>query len=684
MANFPKLEVIFTGGSAIPYNTTLKFNTSNPSYPLIQETARFISTTGFFDRGNNAEQSAEGYRQALVRDFGFQYNISRDGITVTITADDYNEVFSGFSFPGITYNYTPGVEPTPVFQISSVTIQAADTEDRNTHMRINVGVSDGSSPYNITSPVTKNNQTEPLFFDYPRNPPPPLLPISITENGGETSSIPTTITADFWTLDSITVNESVSGATVIANTTTVSGNSATVKEYSLDNNTWQYGASFTGLLPGNYTMYVRDNLLALRTLPFEVVGVSLDKPEPYFDIVNSNTLRFVPDITFGCGDIPNWDNALFQKILDEQFPNVERRHYNQPISDCDDIVTQIRTTYDNITVNVTDCEGNLVIQPEVTLRRENIQKKDKRDCTIKKVDTGQYAGKVFLYFTGGRIYTPDTNTVIGTYVNGSKGVFPFAKKGELFSIANTSSLNGDYEQLDIIFDASSGFYGVVLDVSFSGSSVQSCRVQTLYNEQLYNVWEYTLVGQALDNDKIYNTEILATDPDVRYDDVRWIGEPVYKLSSTKNTVVFEASNGAENTANIDFTTGIKLRMRVEGRFIVSNITENNNVFETQQGNKVQLKSVVSTITPFESGLVPFYVVRKIAILSGLDELYINGKKYVKGEEAEAETLAGERNPFYKVRRDYQEDNSLVISESIGLVTQSPEVIGDTDTIVIGT
>lgn len=677
-----KIDITFNSVAVL--NDILSFDTDSDFLTNLTEQAkgtRFAPNQ--FERGSTAIESAQGYEAALIADYGFVFLISRIGATVTITAGEEGVVFSNFSFPTyVSYVYTPPVVSTE-FEITDITVQAADVADRNTYARFNVAVNNGTSPYDITAPVSKLAQTEPLFFDYLRQPPLPLVDTSITDADTDTATFPTP-TVDLWTLDSITVNEFGAGATVIANTTTTLGSINTTKEYSLDNINWQFGASFTGILPGNYTMYVRDNLGALRTLVFEVVGVSPDKPEPYFEIVNSNSLRFVPDSAFDCDIIANWDNALFQQILDEQFPNVERRHYNQLISDCDIIDNQIRTNYDNVVVTIYDCDDNAEGTPTAEIKKQNILLEDKRDCALKQVASGDNVGKTFLYFTGGNIYEPDTVTVEGTYTNPSRGVFPFAKLGSLFSISGTSGLNGDYQQLGVEYDIASGYYGVVLDVAFSGDSVQTAIVQTVYNQKVYNIWEFTLVGSALNNDKIYRAEITATDDDVRYEDIKWVSEPIYKLSSTKNTVKFVASNGAENTANIDFTTGIKLTMRVEGRFIVSLPSENTTDFETQQGIKKILKTTITRNVPFESALVPYYIVEKLAILSGLDTLLIQNVPFVKAEEVENTPRADDNNPFYQVRRDYQQDNSIDISDTIGLVTESPEVIGESDTIVIGT
>lgn len=678
MANPAKLEITVINtpsiGDEFSFSTTLT---------AIVEECAIISTTNRYSREvSSLENQAESIKQALIRDYGFGYLIVRAGATVSIEADGFADNFSNITFNPtyFTTNYTPPVAPDPEFEIDDITAQAADTADRNTHARFNVSVLNGTANYDITAPVLKSGQIEPLFFDYLRQPA-TIINTSITDSNSDIATFPTP-TVDFFTLDSVDVNESQSGATVIVNTTTTAGDINTTKEYSIDNIIWQQGASFTGVLSGNYTLYVRDNLGANYSLPFEVVGVSVDKPEPYAEIVNTNPLRHILRIDYNCENIPNWNNALFAKILEEQFPNVEKRGYGQLIADCDIINTQIRTSYDNLTVNVFNCDDEIVntITPE--LKKENILKKDKRDCYLSQVSSGNFAGKTFLYFPGGNIYIPDTTTIDKTYNNTEKKVFPFAENGQLFTITSTTSLNGDYTQLGTIFDTATGYYGIVLDVAFTGDPVQTGIVQTIYNEKVYNIWEYSLVGTSLTTGG-YRIEVDLQDGDVRYKDLKFDTEPICKLSSTENTVVFDSQNSEENTANVDFTTGINFRMRIGGRFIVANNTEDNIDFKSQQGRKVLLKSTITRSMPFESDLVPFYIAEKLAILSSLDTLKINNANFVKGEEVENENKASERNPFVLITRDYQEDNQITISDSVGLVTEAPQVIGTTSTTVIG-
>jgi hypothetical protein len=78
-----------------------------------------------------------------------------------------------------------------------------------------------------------------------------------------------------------------------------------------------------------------------------------------------------------------------------------------------------------------------------------------------------------------------------------------------------------------------------------------------------------------------------------------------------------------------------------------------------------------------------YVAEKLAIASGLDSLKINNVNFVKGEDVEEESLAEQNNPFIILTRSYQQDTTTTISDTIGLVTQTLQVIGSDSVTAIG-
>jgi len=391
--------------------------------------------------------------------------------TFTITATDY-----GFSFDGVpetdwlvVTETIPEVPPIPDFEITDITAQAADNVgNRNTHARFNLSVANGVAPYNITSPVSKAATLEAdLFYDWLRNPPPPLSVVSVVDDNLDEAIFPLgQPSADLITLDSVNILEGVGTSTVtinisIAESTNFDLHFTTFKEYSINNLDWFVSPNFENVVPDNYTAYVRDDFGALLSLAFEVVGLDEEKLPFYFDIPAANPLRHIKDIDFTCGLIPNWQNALFAKLLETQFPNVENRPYNQLITDCDTIITQVHSNYETVEAKIIDCAGDEIILPLV-LKQEYIDKEDLRDCSFKQITSNDpiFSGKTLVYFTGGKIYDPSTELEISTYSNPRKSIFPFAKYGTLFTISGTTLLNGDYIPIGEYYDTETGYWGI--------------------------------------------------------------------------------------------------------------------------------------------------------------------------------------------------------------------------------
>jgi len=687
MANYAKLELTWAAESEI--GDVLAFS-STLNGLRVTETGASVRATPFqFTITDALEPTSNGYYNALLADYGGYFNLSREGnseegYVITIEAVDYSDHFTALSFPAnITAVYTESSEPLPVFNVTSVTAEQADAADRNTHARFNITVAYGASDFDITAPVVKLAEfEEDLFFDYLRQPPLPLVNLAITDSDDFSTTYPMP-TVDQWTISACGVIESADGATVTANTSTVLGDISTIKEYSLDQIVWYSQASFTGILAGSYTMYVRDNFGAVQSIGFEIVGISADKPDAYFNIPKANPLRFVPVTNFDdCNNIANWDNALFSELKEQgKFPNVEWQPYNQLISECDIITNQINTNYDNISILATDCEGNELNLTHTKIV-DNILLEDLRDCSFRPISSAgsEYDGKTLMYFTGGNTYDVDTTLSNGSYSNPTKGLFQFAKVGTLFTITGTTLLNGSYSTLGTYKDQNTGYWGVVLDLTFTGNDPTTGIIRTSYNKLDYNVYEFSLVGSALTLGNIYSILISATDDNLNYPDVSWHSEPIKKVS-TKNTVIFDYSND-ENTGELDFTTGSVFRLRLASRFIDGVISEDSDDFQTDYGKKTILKTLIRTSFNFEGMLYPFYIVRKIAYASGMSNLLINNVKFVRGESLEVESRISERNPFQKVNRSYQQDSESITTYS-GLVTESQQVIGSSTEIAIG-
>ena len=720
MANTAKLEVVFleplsteTSPGVYKYEgASLQF-----AYVGLQDILEdavperyTIEQFPYLNESLSIQSTAAKYAEILNDDYGniitmsiITTNVTNDTVVIEpVNAADYDSEFSDFFlYTGgvpilgvlLNYTYTPPVAPPLVYEVDEITVQAADViGDRNTKVRYNVLISNGSVSYSIQKPIAKPSNLLPpylaeneLFFDHFRN---PEIIYPLETNTYDINDDLVSGVYDFhvpivelWAIDNVVVTESQSGATVVCNLLALNTETIDIsvtQEFSIDGITWFTSNTFTGVLAGSWTMYARDEYGASFQAPFTVEGVEEDKPEPQFFISDINPFRFVPVTEFSCEISPFWDNALFSELVRTQYTNCDSVSYNQIISDCDTIITQISTNYDNINVSIVDSDGVEVLNPTATLLKEYILQEDKRDAFLFQTDDGKTA----VAFNGGKIYDPTTGLQNGTYTNPSKSLYPFALQGVGFSISEAGDFNGDYDPIEEYYDQNSGWQAIKLDRTFTGNLGEiTCQCLTFYNEKQYNTWEFTTVGTALD-EGCYQTIITANDDDPRYQDVEWISEPFTKLASTINTVAFDYSH-SENVYNIDFTTNVLFRLRVEGRFIASINDENDTSFQSDDGEKILQKSTVTRLTPFESGLIPFYIAEKLAKASGMSRLTINGRPYVKGEDNDYNSFVDQRNPLAIVTREYQDNDITTISEEVGLATETRQVLGTSGNTVLG-
>jgi len=217
---------------------------------------------------------------------------------------------------------------------------------------------------------------------------------------------------------------------------------------------------------------------------------------------------------------------------------------------------------------------------------------------------------------------------------------------------------------------------------YLGGNATTGHVKTKYDEQPYNVYEFSTVGTVLSLDTIYRIETTATDPSPDYPDQLWISEPIKKLSSIYGTVAFDYTHSS-NTAGLDFSALSVFRLRLSARNIDGKLNEEVNAFNSETGDKSVIEVIITESVIFEGMPIPFYQVLLLAIASGTDGLMINSVEYKIGEDNETESLISQNNPFQVVTRDYRLKKATVIGDDTGLVTETKQVIGSSATIAIG-
>lgn len=677
MANFAKIDITFNEVAQL--NNIFSFDATNPSIS-ISETAKTVRfTPNQFEKGSTAEQSAEGYRAALVTDYGFQFDISRIGVIVTIEADSYDIEFENFNFPAyVDVNYTPPVQPPSEFEIGTITAGESIGPNKCTEAMYSFTVLNSvpaDFPIQITSPVSKIAATvNDLYFDYSRFPVPQQTLTIVSAQGGSPISklLPRVSTFDF---GSVSVQETFQGATITLNASIVNnGDIGLSLTYSIDDVNYFASNVFYGILPGTRTAYVKDNFGCTKTLPFTVVGITVDKPAPIFNISNGNSIKYYKSETYDYKTtFPFLDNA---DINNQDIFNTEKRCYKQPFQTNDSVPTQIQTNYDNTTVEIYNLyTDELITTISPTLVQENILQKDKRDCKI--ISGGD--GKTNIYFPGGDIYDPDTTNVIGDYTNPSLKLPEYLDSGTLQSgvlatLSGNIYLNGSFDVEGKVYN--SVILGQALQINAiytGGINGEDAIVQNIYNALDYNDWEFSINWGGIGEGDYY-IKVTSTDPDPRYNDVEWLSEPVSVKGRQNGTVYIEWFNSS-NYAQMNYATGIVNFMRIPARFAKYQQGGEKETFESAEGNIQTLRTVLTRDITIETSIFPQYIQEKLNIINGHDNVTINGQKGAFVDKAEEEDLFDEQNRFYKQNAVFRLNKTDILTDTSGVVSDVEEVLG---------
>lgn len=617
----------------------------------------------------------------------YPINVTVDGFKVVITATEYGHSFALITTPATwnTVTITPEVPPTPTLEIGVISVSEADGVDKCNNVKYSFTVSDAVHPVYITGPVVKTcNTPADLFFDFSRYPiPSDTLDITDSDSGSDSKALQRVSTFDITTAN-ISVIESFQGGTATITPQVVnSGDVGLTYTYSLDGIDYDASNVFFGLTPATYTAYVKDQFGCIKTASFEVVGVPIDKPEPIFEIQNTNGLKFFKSVssfdyktTF-----PFLDNA---DINSQEIFNTQQRCYKQLVQTNDTSTVQIQSNYETVTAEVRKLsDDSVVLNPVPTIKTTNVLINDKRDAKI----IGGEDDTTYIYFPGGNLYEPES----GTYENPSLRLPEFLDAGTIASgvtvtLSDNAVLNGTFKVLQsVIFELDGGnVYGLQIQAVYTGgASGTDVICDSLYNALDYNVWEFSVNWGALGIEEIdYYIVTNGTDVDPRYNPIEWCSEPVNVDSRQIKTAYIEYSNTA-NFSNMDYSTGIVNFLRLPARFMRYSSGGEREAFETDSGNVIELKSINTRDIVLETSLIPQYLVEKIQLMSGHDNITINGQKCAQQEKGEGEALFDEQNRMYTYTGTFRLDSTTVITDTSGIVGQSDSVLGGDSGTVIG-
>lgn len=633
-------------------NFTPSFAVSLAHEWVTLRSAAFKVTTGVPDIDNPGEATAIQYMQAVQLDYGGTFSsITRTGNAVFLTVDqNYLDFEGGLAMmnPSLVANVDfELVVNTTTISITSVSFAEATT---NPCQNVKVIIETNIDIENIITPVSASAIESTTYeFDFLRGQNIVVLVEDVNgfqdHTGGPTPSL---LSPNDFTLQ---LNVSPGGTTAIASNSVAVGLDF---EYSLDNSTWQTSNVFSGLVAGNYTLYVRDQLGCSTSKTFVVDEFGIQTP--YFYISKANSIRFANRIDFGdAGNYKTDENTLSCEV-DVLLPY----HEVQLFQTADVITTQFKSNYETNTAKVIRANGDEVSVP-VVKKSNYIGNKDSRDA--RKYDLG--SGKTGIYFTSGNIYDYNTGFPTGEthYLNG--GLPIWAKSGGYVKVDTEWFLIED-----VLFDESKNAEIMVISSSYSGADV-SVIAGTIYNIFDYEIYEFTI--DMVDYiDEVIRVSIIAEDDN--FTTITLLSEDINVQVNHEFTKAIEYWN--EDNNDVFYATGIKHKIRLPYHKRSGDVDESSEVHKTDVSS-VLLSSELYEVDEFKFEPVTKEIWRKLMIALSSKNVLIDGVGYVKNNSFDTEGPLEDTNLYVLSAKMIKTGNVFTseISGSVDFDSTNIEVPG---------
>ncbi len=607
-------NVINDGGDwGVPVGYTLFFNwvtLRSAAYQVTAGTPTIIP----------GERAAINFVTAFNLDSGGMYIVTRPSANVVriVATNQYSitefyETAPGSSHdPSILFSITNGTST--AFSISSITFSQAAS---NPCSNIDMTVTTNELATKVLEPVLIDpNTNNPFTITVLRS---QIFGLKLENATGDTINelveTPPLLNASNFTLQ---INNSPNGATVVVENINSDGLNL---EYSLDNSTWQTSNLFSGLVQGDYNLYVRDQYGCSFTKDFTINEFGVYTPSFY--ISKSNSFRFANRITWG--DSANYKND--ENTLSCEVDVLEPFQEIQQFQSADIITTQFKSNYELNEAKIIK-EDLTEINVPVVKKTSNIGIKNKRDA--RKYDLG--GGKTGVYFISGNVYDYDTNAITGPYT--LNGLLPeWAVIGNYISIGLVW-----YLIEDVVFDESKNADVIVFTNTYTGPEV-NIIAGSIYNRFNYEVYEFTIDMNAY-IDEYFRVKIIATDP--HFVTLTHLSELIWckvKHEDVKEIAYYNTTN-----TDILYSTGIKHKIRIPYISVDGAIEEESEVHKTDS-NAILLNADLFESDIFKFEPVTKEIWRKLMQALSHEIVTIDGVGYVKNGNFNTEGPLGKSNLY---------------------------------------
>lgn len=558
--------------------------------------------------GQTKEQTIHNMNNAFKADYGNEFDISFDGSLISMKTKlpgwEFLETIKNPS--GLPINLNPQIVPVSTFKINSVEFLTSSLSPCD-FVKVRVVTNQTAVSYCINNSCVPHSSSI-IEFNYPRG--------SSFKFDAE-NVLGNSVTKTIQTPPPIDTASDRIRVVVIKST---SGATATViypytdmldYEFSLDNANWQTSNTFSGLLEGNYTLFVKDNLGCSKNIDFTILEENFGEPVVF--ISKENSFRFIEPN----GEYETDENRTFCKSAAKL-----NYGYIQEFLNTDIITTQFRSNFNQVAVtvfNITDDTSVFVPTNKLT---NNIGLKSKYNQAKKyQISSTQFG----IYFESGQILDYDTNSITDTYdLNGSLPIW--AVLGNIIQIDGTS-----YVIDSIGYDENVNAEVLI----FNGSS--SAITENVTASCVYNIHDYEVYEFAVDMSVYLNKEIRVeiSNQDPNFGNYTWKSERISIVEMLDKCLEIRYYNST-NT-NVIYSSGIQHLLRIPYNTIKAVDSDSNESYKTDTNTHL-LNSDVYEITDFEFIPLPLELYRKLKIALSIDNVFIDGVGYTKNAEFQKENL----------------------------------------------
>ncbi|WP_341216978.1 hypothetical protein [uncultured Wocania sp.] len=543
----------------------------------------------------------------------------------------------------IENNVTP---PTP-FYIDSLQFLPATQNNSCSHYKVSVTTNEQASK--IFSPIYNDNldgsNINPIVFEVLRG---QGFILDILHESGQTikqkyaiSQVPSILNKSLFSLK---INNSPNGATVIVNSENIN---LLDLEYSLDNTNWKTENVFSGLLPDNFILYIRDHLGCSISIDFNVNDENIYTSRSYYSKTNSIIMveQNNSDYKTEENTLSNKSFAINPKLAHPEYHLFKNTHI---------IPCQLLSNYSNIVAKVIKEDGsedNLFVN-KITY---NIGRKDARDAI--KYNVG--FGKTGIYFNTGKLYDYDTDTYTNSDYSLLGGLPEWAKIGNYFSV------DGAWFKIENkYFDDNLGVESIIIDSVYTGNPT-SIITKSIFNRQKDDVFEWVIDMSVYNNQTI---QIQTIETDDRFVTKTRISEKILVKPSHKDMIEIISYN-TKNT-DVFYKSGIKHYALVHTASISG---EHEDPSEINKGDDASslIDSKLYESLDYEFDLLSLGGYRQLTRMLSNNMVFIESVQCIKNGSVEKEGPLGESNAYkLKAKMMYANGGLNTNASEIELITEN--------------